>query len=166
MMLDKFSHDQVLYITDCGKAAAIVLTNQQQASLLEDLRSMDFSIIPGTLQMLVAIPQDSMPKVTSEVEEVYAAGLAAVKQNLPGYTGVYQQIMLIGVQPEVQDQGLGSALIRGIVQEAEQQQQPLVVEVTHEDWVRFFEKFGFRELGERDWRPIMLRQVQHSTLMA
>eukprot|EP00878_Enallax_costatus_P006392 GHUV01006703.1.p1 GENE.GHUV01006703.1~~GHUV01006703.1.p1 ORF type:complete len:222 (+),score=38.34 GHUV01006703.1:490-1155(+) len=157
MMLDRFSDEPVLYLTDCGKAAAIVLTNQQQASLIEALQSMDFSIIHGTLQMLVAIPEDSIPAVRTELEETHKAA-ADVVQNVDR-GGLHKQIVLIGTQPEAQGKGLASALMHAITSEADKQHHMLLAEAPDESGVGFYAKFGFDVVGRRELRPLMMRKV-------
>lgn len=156
MMLDKFSDAPVLYITQCGNAAAIVLSNEQQASIIQSLQAMDFSIIHGSLQMLVAMPEDSMPKVAADLEKTYTSSLSAVLEA--GAKGTYQQIMLIGTQPSEQSKGLGSALMKAILYEAERQQQPLVVQMPDESSTKFYAKFGFKVIGHsKELQPIMMR---------
>lgn len=157
MMLDHFADDHVLYLTDCGRSAAIVLTNQQQTSLINALQLMDFSIIPGTLQMLVAMPEDSIPTVKSELDDIFSSAKDIVKYMNHG--GVYKQIMLIGTQPEVQGQGLATALLHAIDAEADTRHQMLLAEAPDEGNTGFYKRFGFNVVGRRELRPLMLRRV-------
>jgi hypothetical protein len=56
LMLDSFPNDPVLYVSEQGPAdaAAVLLSSSQEAEMVarQDLSSLDFAAIPGTLQML------------------------------------------------------------------------------------------------------------------
>jgi len=159
MMLDKFSHKPVLFTTPCNSAAAIALIESQQASFISDLQDMDFNIIPGSLQMLTAMPEKSMPVVLSQVQQVYETTATAVHAVLPGQS--FLQVMLLGVRPANQGRGLGSALLGSVTGAADAAGLPIAVQLTNRDLISFFHKHGFEEIGSPDLlHQVMLRVIK------
>jgi hypothetical protein len=53
LMLDSFPDDPVLFVTEQGPAhaAAVVLSSDQEAQMVAMQKTLDFDVIPGTLQM-------------------------------------------------------------------------------------------------------------------
>lgn len=49
--LDTFSGEPVLLLPPSRNAAAVLLSNEQEAELVSALRQLQFSVIPGTLQV-------------------------------------------------------------------------------------------------------------------
>lgn len=52
-------------------------------------------------------------------------------------------LMVIGIEPGHQRQGLGSALLRPLLQQADEQKLPCYLETMREDNLAFYRKFGF-----------------------
>eukprot|EP00775_Hariotina_reticulata_P012344 gene12344-12478_t len=156
MLLDKFSHEPVLFTTPCNRAAAIALTESQQLDFTSDLQGLDFTIIPGSLQMLTAMPENSMPVVLSLVQQVCEPTAKAVQAALPNRP--FLQMMLLGVRPADQGRGLGGALLEAVAGTADAAGLPLAVQLTGRGLVLFLQKHGFKEIGGKDrLQPVMLR---------
>lgn len=159
MLLDKFSHEPVLYTTPCSSAAAIALTDSQQLDFISDLQDLDFTIIPGSLQMLTAMPENSMPVVVSLVQQVCQPTAQAVQAALPKRP--FLQVVLLGVRPADQGRGLGSALLKAVAGTADAAGLPLAVQLLGQDLVPFMQKHGFERIGGQDLlHPVMLRVTQ------
>lgn len=69
--------------------------------------------------------------------------LEQVRPSAPHY-----YLRLLGVRPERQGQGLGSALIRPVLEQCDQQHTPAYLETETEANVRYYQKHGFRVLRE------------------
>jgi GNAT superfamily N-acetyltransferase len=164
MMLDSFEDHPVLLLTKCGNGAAVLLHSSQFASLAADVQAtpMPFSLTPGSLQMLTAVPEDSLPITMQEVQQVYEAGLAAMQQASSssskdkGHSGEYLQLAIIGVTPAAQGRGLGMALLQAAVAVAQQEGLPLLVQAAGDGVAEFYAKAGMQTIGRRGVHPLML----------
>jgi ribosomal protein S18 acetylase RimI-like enzyme len=163
MMLDSFEEQPVLLITQCGSGAAVLLHSFQFASLAADVQATPtpFSLTPGSLQMLTCIPQDSLPIMMQEVQQVYEAGLAAMQQvssssSSNADAAEYLQLAIIGVTPAQQGKGLGRLLLQAAVAVAEQEQLPLLVQAAGDGVAEFYGKSGLTTIGRRGVHPLML----------
>uniref|UniRef100_A0A383VEC0 N-acetyltransferase domain-containing protein n=1 Tax=Tetradesmus obliquus TaxID=3088 RepID=A0A383VEC0_TETOB len=172
MMLDSFEDQPVLLVTECGSGAAVLLRSCQFASLAADVRATPtpFSLTPGSLQMLTAIPQDSLPTMMQRVQQAYEAGLSAVQQpssissssssgssssSSAGHAGEYLQVAIIGVTPAAQGRGLGLSLLQAAVAAAQQDGLPLAVQAAGEGVADFFAKAGMQQVGRHGLHPVM-----------
>ncbi|WIA33477.1 hypothetical protein OEZ86_006605 [Tetradesmus obliquus] len=169
MMLDSFEDQPVLLVTECGSGAAVLLRSCQFASLAADVRATPtpFSLTPGSLQMLTAIPQDSLPTMMQRVQQAYEAGLSAVQQpsssssssgsssSSAGHAGEYLQVAIIGVTPAAQGRGLGLSLLQAAVAAAQQDGLPLAAQAAGEGVADFFAKAGMQQVGRHGLHPVM-----------
>jgi GNAT superfamily N-acetyltransferase len=161
MMLDSFEEQPVLLVTQCGRGAAVLLHSSQFASLAAHVAATPapFSLTPGTLQMLTCIPQDSLPIMLQEVQQVYEAGLAAMQQSSSSSNAraaEYLQLAIIGVTPAEQGKGLGRSLVQAAVAVAEQEQLPLLVQAAGDGVAEFYGKVGLQTIGRRGVHPLMM----------
>jgi GNAT superfamily N-acetyltransferase len=62
--------------------------------------------------------------------------------------GTYWTLQLMAVVPESQGQGIGSALIAPVLVRCDLEQAPAYLEATSERSVPFYERHGFRVIGE------------------
>jgi GNAT superfamily N-acetyltransferase len=162
MMLDSFEEQPVLLVTQCGNGAAVLLHSSQFASLAADVQATPtpFSLTPGSLQMLTCIPQDSLPIMLQEVQQVYEAGLAAMQHTRSGSGNAnaaeYLQLAIIGVTPAQQGKGLGRLLLQAAVAVAQQEQLPLLVQAAGDGVAEFYGKCGLQTIGRRGVHLLML----------
>jgi GNAT superfamily N-acetyltransferase len=152
MMLDSFEDQPVLLVTECGSGAAVLLHSSQFASLAADMQAtpVPFSLTPGSLQMLTAIPEGSLPIMMQEVQQSYEAGKLALQQassSREGSTGEFLQLALIGVTPAAQGRGLGLALLQAAAAVAQQEGLPLLVQAAGDGLVDFCGKAGMQQVG-------------------
>jgi ribosomal protein S18 acetylase RimI-like enzyme len=68
------------------------------------------------------------------------------RANMKGRAYVY--LMVIGVVSESQGQGFGGKLLRALIEESEQARIPIYTETQTEKNVRFYERLGFKQLGQ------------------
>ena len=61
---------------------------------------------------------------------------------------IYIYLMIIGVAPEFQGQGLGGKLLGGLIDESEQAGVPIYLETATERNVKMYERSGFRTLSQ------------------
>ncbi|WIA13338.1 hypothetical protein OEZ85_006920 [Tetradesmus obliquus] len=168
MMLDSFEDQPVLLVTECGSGAAVLLRSGQFASLAADVASTPtpFSLTPGSLQMLTAIPQDSLPTMMQQVQQAYEAGLSTVQQasssssSSAGHAGEYLQLAIIGVTPAAQGRGLGLSLLQAAMAAAQQDGLPLAVQAAGEGVADFFAKAGMQQVGRHGLHPLMHWEAQ------
>jgi GNAT superfamily N-acetyltransferase len=73
--------------------------------------------------------------------------IALLEGNHPHHAD-HDYLWLLGVQPNLQGQGLGTALIRAVVHRADQQGVPAYLEATSPDNRRLYERHGFVVTGE------------------
>jgi ribosomal protein S18 acetylase RimI-like enzyme len=59
-------------------------------------------------------------------------------------------LWFIGVKPDAQHRGIGSALLRQIIQDAEQENRPLCLETSTQKNIPWYQKFGFTIYNELD----------------
>ncbi|MBD8080482.1 ribosomal protein S18-alanine N-acetyltransferase [Cellulosimicrobium arenosum] len=91
--------------------------------------------------------------VAAEPERVYAAGA----QQIVGYAGLWfdgdvAQVMTIGVDPALQHQGVGSALLEALIGRSRAigaEALLLEVRVDNDPALAMYAKYGFEQLGVR-----------------
>lgn len=66
---------------------------------------------------------------------------AMIKSNHPREPFAY--LWFIGVNPQVQGKGVGSALMQGVIRECEQNKRPIYLETSMQRNLPFYEKLGF-----------------------
>ncbi len=64
--------------------------------------------------------------------------------------GPHWYLFLIGVEPRCQGKGIGSALLRPVLERADEQQRPCYLETGNHINVAFYQKHGFDLVGEAD----------------
>jgi GNAT superfamily N-acetyltransferase len=72
--------------------------------------------------------------------------MALLDQNHPD--GTYWVLQLLAVDPQHQGQGIGSALIEPVLARCDLEQASAYLEATSERSVPFYERHGFRTIGE------------------
>ena len=84
----------------------------------------------------------------------------------------YVYVMIVGVDPQYQGQGLGSTLLRALTEESDRTGVPLYLETETEDNLRMYEHLGFELLRETRLPVLevpmweMLRDAHHSASAA
>ncbi|KAF6251555.1 hypothetical protein COO60DRAFT_607850 [Scenedesmus sp. NREL 46B-D3] len=156
LMLDSFPDDPVLYVTEQGPAdaAAVVFSSTQEAQMIAMQKTLDFSVTPGTLQLLQAVPESSLPLVMAAARQLHQAGTVAMQEA--GHKS-YLKLMLLAARPEAQGSGLGSAVLEAVVAAADRQQMPLYVEAAHDGLVPLYERYAFKPRGKLDSMTLMVR---------
>uniref|UniRef100_A0A383VZM8 N-acetyltransferase domain-containing protein n=1 Tax=Tetradesmus obliquus TaxID=3088 RepID=A0A383VZM8_TETOB len=136
-------------------AAAVLLSSSQEAQLVALQQQLDFGVIPGTLQMLQAIPQSSLPTMMAAFRILHEAGTAAM--HSAGHSH-YLKLMLLAARPKAQGNGLGSAVLDAAVAAADGKRLPLYLEAANEELVPMYERYGFKPVGRLDLMTLMVRE--------
>lgn len=162
MYLYRFPRMPVLYHTQNYRSAAIVYTNEQSDMLDNQL---SLRIIPGVRQMLQALSVWNLPKLAAVVNNMNAACKKLMATMTAGRSSAqYLKLIVIATQPEVQRQGLGTAVLRAITAAADRQQLPIYLEAIESLYVPWYERHGFKVAGEcdvsRGVKQVELRIVQ------
>jgi len=71
-----------------------------------------------------------------------------IKKLQPGELMYY--LWFIGVDPDQQNKGIGSSLIKEVIEEARSRQRPVYLETSTLKNIPWYEKFGFRIYNELD----------------
>jgi ribosomal protein S18 acetylase RimI-like enzyme len=72
-----------------------------------------------------------------------------IKSAYPDNKIVY--LWFIGVLPEVKQQGIGSALLKGIIEKSNALKRPIYLETSMIENLKFYDKFGFHVYKELDF---------------
>ena len=95
-------------------------------------------------------------KLAQKQGRIFGPLQAARKANMKGREYIY--LFMVGVTAELQGQGFGSKLLRALIEESEEAGIPIYTETQTERNVRFYERLGFKQLGQITLPIIDLRQ--------
>lgn len=121
------------------------------------VQALDFSVIAGTLQIMQAMPEARLPKLTSQLAQLQQ-GSARLAQA-QGHSS-YLKLVCLGVRPASQDKGLGRSLLAAAMDKAQQEGQLLMADAADVGVVQMLERRGFKALGSSGllsqlaWAPL------------
>jgi ribosomal protein S18 acetylase RimI-like enzyme len=143
-VLDLFADEPVL-LSSQHAGAAVVLTGEQEAQLVAALQGLDFAILPGTLQILQAIPEARLPKLTALLQDLqqHTAAQAAHQAATSGC----RKLLCMGVAPGSQGRGTGGELLAAAAAAATEARVPLYADAADEVAVGMLQRRGFKVVG-------------------
>jgi len=122
-----------VFITEDRRGCALILYPQQKDSTFRGIW-LDMKLIfeaVGMLNIGKALKRES-----------------AIKKLQPGEATVY--LWFIGVSPESQHHGVGSKLMQEIIQMANDQNLPVLLETSVPENIGWYSRFGFKTYAELD----------------
>jgi ribosomal protein S18 acetylase RimI-like enzyme len=156
--LDTFSTDPVLLLSEDSNAAGILLSSQQEKQLVTALKDIDFSVIAGTLQIMQTMPEARLPQLTSQLQQLQESSAQAIAGQ--GHSS-YLKLVCLGVRPEFQCKGKGTALLATAMAEAQRQGTMLLADAADMAAVQMLERHGFKALDcsgmlftQLAWAPV------------
>lgn len=156
--LDTLSDEPVLLLSGDCNAAGILLSSQQEQQVVAALQQVDFSVIAGTLQIMQAVPEARLPKLTTQLQQLQEASAQALQAQ--GHSN-YLKLVCLGVRPEFQCKGQGRALLGAAMATAQQQGQVLAADAADLAAVQMLERHGFKALDcsgmlftQLAWTPV------------
>ncbi|MEO6904336.1 MAG: GNAT family N-acetyltransferase [Bacteroidia bacterium] len=129
----------------CYMFGKIYLSNNKEACaliLFPDKKKMSLKTI--LLDVKMALAAVGVKRVTT----VLARDLK-IKNSYPNNKILY--LWFIGVNPDVQQKGIGSNLLEVIIQESIKLERPIYLETSMPENIQFYNKFGFKIYKELDF---------------
>jgi ribosomal protein S18 acetylase RimI-like enzyme len=124
---------QVL-ISEDGKACALVMFPDRKKTTLRSI----------LLDINLAIRAIGFRRLSRAMKRE-----AAIKRQHPNSKIIY--LWFIGVRPEAQNRGIGSALLHSVIEKNEISGRPMYLETSCEQNIPFYKKFGFKIYNELDF---------------
>lgn len=121
----------------CNKFGEVWISDDQQACaliLLPDKKRVTFRTLHWDLKL--AFAAIGLGRVSNVLRRE-----AMIKANHPKEPIAY--LWFIGVNPQTQGRGVGSALIQEVIQECEKKKRPIYLETSMQKNLPFYKKFGF-----------------------
>lgn len=121
----------------CNKFGEVWISDDQQACaliLFPDKKRVTFRTVHWDLKLAFAVI--GLGRVSNVLRRE-----AMIKANHPKEPIAY--LWFIGVNPQTQGRGVGSALIQEVIQECEKKKRPIYLETSMQKNLRFYKKFGF-----------------------
>lgn len=121
-----------VYLSDDKKACALILYPDKKSTLN--------SLLLDVKLILRAIGVENIGKALKR-----EGAIKAKQPKLPMY-----YLWFIGVDPKFKNQGIGSDLLRELIQESESEKLPIYLETSTLQNLPFYQKFGFKTYQELD----------------
>lgn len=122
-----------VYLSDDKKACALIL--------FPDIQKKTFADILSEIRLLLTLGIRVIKKSISRK--------AKIKEAHPS-TNIYY-LLFMGVYPDQQGKGLGSKLLKSIIEESEQLDRPICLETYLDKNIALYQKFGFSIYDELDF---------------
>lgn len=129
----------------CYKYGQIYLSDNKEAcalTLLPDKKKTTLKTI--LLDAKMAISSVGLSRVTKVLERD-----SKIKGAYPNSQIFY--LWFIGVNPDVQQKGIGSDLLKDIIKESDELKRPIYLETSMPENIKFYNKFGFTIYKELDF---------------
>ena len=121
----------------CNEFGEVWMSDDQQACaliLFPDKKRSSFRTLLWDLKLALSVI--GIDRVSAVLKRE-----AMIKSNHPKEPIAY--LWFIGVNPQLQGKGVGSAFIKEVIQECERKKRPIYLETSMEKNLPFYKKFGF-----------------------
>jgi len=121
----------------CNKFGEVWVSDDRQACALiifPDKKRLSFRTLLWDLKLVFSVI--GLDRVRAVLKRE-----AMIKANHPKDPIAY--LWFIGVNPRLQGKGVGSAVMREVIQECERKKRPIYLETSMEKNLPFYKKFGF-----------------------
>lgn len=121
----------------CNEFGEVWISDDQQACaliLFPDKKRSSFRTLLWDLKLALSVI--GLDRVSAVLKRE-----AMIKANHPKEPIAY--LWFIGVNPQLQGKGVGSAFIQEVIQECERKKRPIYLETSMEKNLPFYKKFGF-----------------------
>ena len=121
----------------CNEFGEVWISDDHQACaliLFPDKKRFSFSTLVWDLKLAIFVI--GLSRVNSVIKRE-----AMIKSNHPKIPFAY--LWFIGVNPQLQGKGIGSAFIQEVINECEKKNRPIYLETSTEGNLPFYKKFGF-----------------------
>lgn len=121
----------------CNEFGEVWISDDQQACaliLFPDKKRSSFRTLLWDIKLALSVI--GLDRVSAVLKRE-----AMIKANHPKESIAY--LWFIGVNPQLQGKGVGSAFIQEVIQECERKKRPIYLETSMEKNLPFYKKFGF-----------------------
>jgi ribosomal protein S18 acetylase RimI-like enzyme len=125
-------HGEVFVTDDCVGGALWLSSDKSEIGLVQQV-----SLLPDLVRM---VKLRGLKRVMGVID--------AMNKAHPHEVHYYLQF--IGVDPDYQGKGLGSALMQPMLARCDREARGAYLEITQEENIAFYERFGFAVIGELD----------------